>query len=158
MKRIAFLLGGLLFCQSAAAVELLASNFSVDLSRFYFSLDVTDLPQFDASFNLYTASTCAILPPSYERFHFTFDPDGGTITEGPQVTTTGAPALDRWADGPVDHLSLVEVDLGHQREYFERIAAISARRPALHADRRSGSRTCLFRIADRSDTGSQRLP
>ena len=110
MKRIVFLLGSLLFCQSAAAVELVNTNFSVDPYRFYFSLDVTNFPQFDASINLYTASVCAILPPSYERFHFTFDPDGGTITEGPQVTTIGAPALDRWADGPVDHLSLVEVD------------------------------------------------
>jgi hypothetical protein len=111
MKKIAFLLGCMLFCQPAGAVELAVSNFSVDLSRFYFSLDVTDLPEFDASFDLYTASgVCVILPPSYERFRFTFNPDDGLIIENPEVTTTGTPALDRWADGPTDHLSLVEVD------------------------------------------------
>jgi len=110
MKKIAFLLGGMLFCLPAVAVELVVSNFSVDPYRFYFGLHVTDLHTEDVAFNLYTSSVCAILPPSHERFRFTFNPDGGLITENPEVTTVGTPALDRWADGPTDHLSLVEHD------------------------------------------------
>lgn len=110
MKKFAFLLGGLLFCQPAVAVELLVSDFSVDSYRFYFGLHVTDLPLEHASFNFYTAESCAILPPSHERFHFSFNPDGGLITENPEVITVGAPAMDRWMDGPTDHLALAEHD------------------------------------------------
>lgn len=110
MKKTAFLLGGMLFCQPAAAVELVDSNFSVDPYRFYFGIHVTDLPTEGTAINLYTASVCTVLPPNHERFRFAFNPDGGQIIENPEVTTAGTPALDRWLDGPTDHLSLVEID------------------------------------------------
>ena len=113
MKKMAFLLGGMLFYQPAGAVELASSTFYVDNYRFYFGMHVTDLPPDGVSINLYTDDLCIILPPSHERFRFTFDGDSGQITEDPEVTTTGAPAQDRWMDGPTDHLSLDEIDFGN---------------------------------------------
>jgi hypothetical protein len=113
VKEIAFLVGSLLFCQPAAAVELAVSSFSVDSHRFYFGLHVTDLPLVEegVTFNLYTSDQCVILPLSYERLGFTLNPDwGGQIIESPAVTTFGTPAQDRWADGPTNHFTLVPVD------------------------------------------------
>jgi len=112
VKRITSLLVGILFCQLVPAVELESSSFSVDSYRLYFSLDVYDLPQAEegVTLNIYAASTCSILPVSYEKFRFVFNPDGGQIIENPVVTTTGSPPLDRWTDGPIDHLALTGVD------------------------------------------------
>jgi hypothetical protein len=113
MKKIAILFTGLFYCQPAAAIEVLVSQFSVDNYRLYFEIHLTDLPPDVVGFNLYAESTCAILPPSHERFRFTFNADGGPVIEDPEVTTTGTPALDRWADGLTDHLSLEQIDFGN---------------------------------------------
>jgi len=112
MKRFAFLLGGLLFCQPAVAVELVDSSFSVDPYLLYFTVHFLELPPAEegVTFNLFPEQNCAMLPPSHERYRFIFNPDGGEIIESPQVATVGTPALDRWWDGPADHLSLDELD------------------------------------------------
>lgn len=68
MKKIAFLLGCMLFYQPAGAVELAGSTFYVDNYRFDFGMHVTDLPPDGVSINLYTDDLCIILPPSHERF------------------------------------------------------------------------------------------
>lgn len=95
IKKIAILFTGLFYCQPAAAIEVLVSQFSVDFYRLYFEIHLTHLPPDGVGFNLYAESACAILPPSHERFRFTFNADGGPVIEDPEVTTTGTPALDR---------------------------------------------------------------
>jgi hypothetical protein len=112
MRKIAILVSGLFFCQPAFAIELISSEFSADPYRTYFTAHFAELPPADegVAFNLFPEDVCVILPPSHERFRFAFNPDGGNITESPEVTTVGEPALDRWWDGPADHLALNSID------------------------------------------------
>ena len=70
----------------ATAVELVSSQFSVDSNRLYFTMHLQDLllGGAEATINLYSEQ-CTILPPSYERFSFSFIPDSdGDIVVPPR--------------------------------------------------------------------------
>jgi len=109
-KRIALaliLLG--LSSQAFAVATFGAVSLTVDASRFYFDVVVQDADPGDFNVFRISSEACAIGCPDKERIEFNFNGTDGSFTYGPEVQTFDSPTYDRWQDGVITDLSLVNI-------------------------------------------------
>lgn len=112
MKRalLGFLLAGCL-SSTTFAFTTISATMSVDDTHFYFDVVLDGIPT-SATGAFRIATDQPFTGSNFERVQFNFDMATGAITIAEVVKTFGAPTEDRWLDGAITDLSLLNTGPG----------------------------------------------